>query len=207
MIANGIPVEESVRVNDTLIMDGDIGTSFMRKVGHHDRFVERPGVADSRESLMPARRKSGVIGVISDTHGLLRPEVTDAFRGVSLILHAGDIGCPEILDGLRGIAPVIAVRGNNDTGAWAKRIPEVETVKVGSVSIHVVHDVKTMREHATKFDVVISGHSHRPLVETREGVLYLNPGSAGPRRFRLPICVARLFVESSSARAELVLLE
>ncbi len=156
---------------------------------------------------MPVGRKSEVIGVISDTHGLLRPEVADAFDGVSLILHAGDIGTAEILDQLRNIAPVVAVRGNNDTGSWARRIPEVETVKVGGVAIYMIHDVKTMEEPASKFDVVISGHSHRPSVESRDGVLFVNPGSAGPRRFKLPICVARLFVTESKAQAELVSLQ
>ena len=149
-------------------------------------------------------RKSQIVGVISDTHGLLRPEVFDVFRDVSLILHAGDIGSPEVLDELKKIALVVAVRGNNDTGAWAKRIPEIETVSVGAVSIHLIHDLKTMKDAATDFDVVISGHSHKPSIDQRDGVLFLNPGSAGPRRFKLPICVARLRV--SPIDAELIFL-
>src|SRR5215470_9284590 len=120
------------------------------------------------------------IGVISDTHGLLRPEVHEVFQGVSLILHAGDVGSAEVLDSLKKIAPVVAVRGNNDTGAWAKRIPEIETVSVGSLLIHLIHDLKTMKGAAADYDVIISGHSHKPSVDRRDGVLFLNPGSAGP---------------------------
>jgi putative phosphoesterase len=148
--------------------------------------------------------KTQTVGVISDTHGLLRPEVLEAFQGVSLILHAGDIGSPEVIEALKKIAPVIAVRGNNDTGAWAKRIPEIETVRVASLSIHMIHDLKTMKGPASDFDVVISGHSHKPSIDRRDGVLFLNPGSAGPRRFKLPICVARLNV--SPLDAELIAL-
>ena len=148
--------------------------------------------------------KSTRVGVISDTHGLLRPEVAPIFEGVDLILHAGDIGNPEVLEGLRTIAPVIAVRGNNDSGGWAKRIPEVQIANAGAVSIYMLHDVKELAPEAARdFQVVVSGHSHRPSVATRNGVLFLNPGSAGPRRFKLPISVARLTIEGSSVRVEL----
>jgi uncharacterized protein len=150
--------------------------------------------------------KNQIIGVISDTHGLLRPEVLQAFNGVSLILHAGDIGSAEVLDGLRALAPVVAVRGNNDTDAWAKRIPEVEVVRAGGISIYMLHNVKDMKLNPSprKVHVVISGHSHKPHIEQRERILFLNPGSAGPRRFKLPVSVARLIIRNSDVRAELI---
>lgn len=134
------------------------------------------------------------IGVISDTHGLLRPEAEEALRGVELILHAGDIGKPEILERLERIAPVIAVRGNNDNDAWAQSTPEEVTVEAGDCRIYMLHDRKQLALDPVKeaCDVVVAGHSHKPLVEERDGVMYLNPGSAGPRRFRLPVCVAHL---------------
>jgi hypothetical protein len=146
------------------------------------------------------------VGVISDTHGLLRPEVLQVFKGVSLILHAGDIGSPEVLEDLRRLAPVIAVRGNNDTGKWARDIPEFQLVHAGQIAIYVLHDLKEMklRPSPEDFQVVISGHSHRPSANWREGVLFLNPGSAGPRRFKLPISAARLVIQGSAVRAELV---
>src|SRR5262249_12300380 len=127
-------------------------------------------------------------------------------RGVGLILHAGDIGTPEVLDGLRTLAPVVAVRGNNDKGEWATRIREFEVIRVGSVSIHMLHDLKELKlsPAAKKMDVVVSGHSHRPAIDRREGVLFLNPGSAGPRRFKLPIGIARLIIHGSAVRAELI---
>jgi putative phosphoesterase len=153
------------------------------------------------------RSRSKLIGVISDTHGLLRPEVFDVFRGVGLILHAGDIGSTEVLDGLKKLAPVIAVRGNNDTGAWAKRIPETEIVRAGSIEIYMVHDVKAIAwDSARKCEVVVSGHSHRPSIDERDGVLFLNPGSAGPRRFKLPISVAKISIDGATAHAQLVAL-
>ena len=147
-----------------------------------------------------------VIGVISDTHGLLRPEAVEALRGVELILHAGDVGSPEVLDALKGIAPVVAVRGNNDKGAWAKDLPAWEVAEVGVVFIYVIHDVKEidLSPAAAGFQVVVSGHSHKPSVEERKGVLYVNPGSAGPRRFKLPISVARLTVSGETVSAEVV---
>jgi hypothetical protein len=141
-------------------------------------------------------RRHGRIGVISDTHGLLRPEAVEALRGSAMIVHAGDIGSPEVLRELEALAPVIAVRGNNDRGPWAKALPLSETFRVGGASLHVIHDVKELDvdPRAARLSVVISGHSHRPLAEERDGVLFFNPGSAGPRRFRLPIAVGHLVV-------------
>lgn len=141
-----------------------------------------------------------IVGVVSDTHGLLRPEALDALRGVDRILHAGDIGGGRILERLRQIAPVAAVRGNVDPPGEPERLD----VEVEDCAVHVVH-VRPAR--TPRADVVIFGHSHRALVETVRGVLYLNPGSAGPRRFRLPLTVARLYVDGGSARAEIVPLD
>ena len=148
------------------------------------------------------------IGVISDTHGLLRPEAGRALRGVDLIVHAGDIGTPDVLDALRAIAPVTAVRGNNDHGAWARALREAETLTVEGTRIHVIHDVKEVGVDPVKrgVHVVVAGHSHRPLIADRDGVMFLNPGSAGPRRFTLPVSVAVLTVGSRRPRARIVLL-
>jgi putative phosphoesterase len=147
-----------------------------------------------------------VIGVISDTHGLLRPEAVAALRGVDLILHAGDVGNAEVLQTLSDIAPVIAVRGNNDKGDWAEELPQWEVTEVGAVSIYMIHDLKEidLSPTAAGFQVVVSGHSHKPSVEERKGMLYVNPGSAGPRRFSLPISVARLKVCGEAVSAQLV---
>jgi putative phosphoesterase len=144
-----------------------------------------------------------IIGVISDTHGLLRPEVLDVFKDVSLILHAGDIGSPDILKTLKTLSPVVAVRGNNDIGAWANRIPHTKLVSLGRISIFMLHDLKELKSKSD-YDVVISGHSHRPSINHRDEGLFLNPGSAGPRRFKLPISLARLYIHNSVAEAELV---
>ena len=147
-----------------------------------------------------------LIGVISDTHGLLRPEALRALRGCERIIHAGDVGAPEILDQLAAIAPVTAVRGNIDQAPWARQLQETEGVEVGGISIYVVHDLARLdlKPQAAGFEVVISGHSHIAKQETRDGVLYFNPGSAGPRRFKLPITVGRLFVEGKKVRAEIM---
>ena len=155
---------------------------------------------------MPKRNEMKLIGIISDTHGLLRPEVAEAFSGVDLILHAGDIGASEVIKELRTIAPVMAVRGNNDKGIWATAIPETEVVQVDSVLIYMLHDLKQLDLHpaARGFRAVISGHSHRPSIETRDEVLFLNPGSAGPRRFTLPITVARLTIDGSAVNGEII---
>lgn len=147
-----------------------------------------------------------LVGVISDTHGLVRPEALAALRGVALIVHAGDIGRPEVLTQLGAIAPVAAVRGNNDRGAWAAALPETDVVDVGGRLLYVLHDVKTLDldPAAAGFHAVIAGHSHKPSVQERDGVLFLNPGSAGPRRFSLPVALARLRVGGARLDAEIV---
>jgi putative phosphoesterase len=149
------------------------------------------------------------LGVISDTHGLLRPEAVAALTGVERIVHAGDIGDPEILRALARLAPVSAVRGNNDRGGWAADIPETEVVEVGGVALYVLHDVHELDldPRAAGFAAVIAGHSHQPRQEERDGVLYFNPGSAGPRRFRLPVSVGRLTVAHGRVQGALVTLE
>jgi hypothetical protein len=143
------------------------------------------------------------IGVISDTHGLLRPEAVAALRGADHILHAGDVGDPEILDRLRKLAPVTAVRGNVDRGSWAAALSETEAVEIGGVSIYMLHDLRKLdlKPEAAGFRVVVYGHSHQPKVEKRNGVLYFNPGSAGPRRFHLPVTVGKLRIESGKIKA------
>ncbi len=134
------------------------------------------------------------IGLISDTHGLLRKEAVEALRGSEMIIHAGDVGKPEILEDLRKIAPVVAVRGNVDTAEWAKALPETAVAKAGATLIYVLHDVKALdlNPAAAGFRMVVSGHTHKPVMTEHGGVLYINPGSAGPRRFQLPVSVARL---------------
>ena len=146
-----------------------------------------------------------IVGAISDTHGLLRPEVLKLFKSVDLILHAGDIGDPQILEQLTAVAPTIAVRGNNDKGEWARRIPESKKVDVGGISIFMIHDVKEITaSNRSGAEVILSGHSHKPSIERRDGILYLNPGSAGPRRFKLPISVARITIKKSQVTARLI---
>jgi hypothetical protein len=146
------------------------------------------------------------IGVISDTHGLVRPEALDALRDCALIVHAGDVGGPEVLERLREIAPTIAVRGNNDTGAWGRALPHTEVVEVGELNLYLLHDLAELDLDPAAADLaaVVSGHSHRPKAELRRGVLYLNPGSAGPRRFKLPVAVARLTVSGRSLSHEII---
>ena len=138
--------------------------------------------------------KSYVVGVISDTHGLVRPEALAQLRGCDAIVHCGDIGAAAVLDALRALAPVHAVRGNNDKGPWASELPSDDVVEVGSHVLYVLHDLAELglEPAAAGFSAVLSGHSHWPLVERRKGVLFLNPGSAGPRRFSLPVALARL---------------
>src|ERR1043166_1000633 len=150
----------------------------------------------------------GQIGVISDTHGLLRPQAVAALEGSALIIHAGDVGRPEILDELRKIAPVVAVRGNVDKGAWADRLPQSEIVEHEAVLLHVLHIFEDLEldPPTAGFHAVITGHTHRPKMETKDGVLYFNPGSAGPRRFILPVSVGRLSVEGGSVRGEIITL-
>ncbi len=146
------------------------------------------------------------MGLISDTHGLLRSEALEALAGSDAIVHAGDIGEAAILEALAGIAPVTAVRGNNDTGPWAGAVPETVTVEIARVRIHVVHDLAALAIDpvAERIAVVVAGHSHRPGRFERDGVLYVNPGSAGPRRFRLPVGVGRLLLGPGAVRAELL---
>ena len=146
------------------------------------------------------------VGVISDTHGLLRPEAVAALRGSELILHAGDVGDAEILDRLRDIAPTVAVRGNVDTAAWASVLPMTEVVEIGTLQIYMLHDLAALDldAKAAGFAAVISGHTHRPVARMRDGVLFLNPGSAGPRRFSLPIAVARLQIDGANVSHEIV---
>lgn len=149
-----------------------------------------------------------LIGIISDTHGLLRPEAVAALMGANLILHAGDIGKLEVLQGLQTIAPTIAVRGNIDKGEWAAAIPERQTIEVGNVQIHLLHIVKELTlDPQQAIRVVISGHSHKPLIEEQGGVLFLNPGSAGPRRFKLPVSVAHLHLSGTAISAKIVELQ
>ena len=150
--------------------------------------------------------KKSLIGVISDTHGLLRPEALTALRNSDLIIHAGDIGKPDVIEFLKSIAPVVAIRGNNDKDKWARSFPETAVVKIGKVRIYVIHDVKELEIDPAPagFRVVISGHSHRPSVMRRGGVLFLTPGSAGPRRFKLPVAVARLRVREESVNSHIV---
>ena len=147
-----------------------------------------------------------LIGVISDTHALLRPEAVEALRGSKHIIHAGDVGNPEILDRLAEIAPLTAIRGNIDEGAWARKLPETEIVEIAGIWIYVLHDLSQLdlKPEAAGFRVVISGHSHVPKQEVRNEVLYFNPGSAGPRRFKLPICVGKLTVEDKDVRTEII---
>jgi putative phosphoesterase len=148
------------------------------------------------------------IGVISDSHGLLRPEAVGALRGSDHIIHAGDVGAPEILESLAALAPVTAVRGNVDRAAWARRLPESEVLELGGISIYVLHDIARLDldPKAAGFAAVISGHSHIPKQESRDGVLYFNPGSAGPRRFKLPVSIGQLRAEGGRVRGELVTL-
>jgi len=147
-----------------------------------------------------------LIGLISDTHGLLREEAVAALRGSELVVHAGDVGKPEILEELERIAPVVAVRGNVDTAAWAAKLPETAVAEADGVSIYVLHDLSSLDVNpvAAGFRIVVSGHSHKPGKTERNGVLYINPGSAGPRRFQLPVTLARLNVSKSPYEVEFV---
>jgi uncharacterized protein len=154
-------------------------------------------------------QKLTVFGVISDTHGLLRPEALRALRGSDRILHAGDVGAPEILEALAQIAPVTAIRGNVDTEPWASILPATEVVNAGGVSIFMLHNLAQLdlKPAAAGFHVVIYGHTHHPKMEEKNGVLYFNPGSAGPRRFNLPVSVGKLMIEGGKVRAKLVSME
>lgn len=150
-----------------------------------------------------------LIGVISDTHGLVRPEALAALRGAELIVHAGDIGGPEVVAALESVAAVAAIRGNNDQGAWARKFPPTAAVRIGAVKLYLIHNIGELDVDpaAAGYRVVVSGHSHKPSAVERDGVLFLNPGSAGPRRFKLPVAVARLKVDGPSVEAEIVELD
>jgi uncharacterized protein len=150
--------------------------------------------------------KRVTLGVISDTHGLLRPEAVEALRKSDRILHAGDVGSPDILERLALIAPVTAVRGNVDSGAWAKALPETQVVEAGGASIYMLHDLGQLdlKPEAAGFRIVVYGHSHQPKIEEKNGVLYFNPGSAGPRRFSLPVSVGKLSIQAGKVQATLL---
>jgi uncharacterized protein len=147
-----------------------------------------------------------VIGLISDTHGLIRPQALEALQGVALIIHAGDIGKPEVIAALKAIAPVLAIKGNNDIGAWAKPLPDTKLVKSGNTRLFVIHNLRELDcdPAARGYQVVLSGHSHKPSVSTRDGVLFVNPGSAGPKRFKLPVAVGKLFIQNKQVNAEII---
>jgi len=149
------------------------------------------------------------VGVISDTHGLLRPQALDALRGSDLIIHAGDVGIPDLLAPLRALAPLFVVRGNIDYGSWADALPMTALVDVGALRFHVLHNIADLDVDppAAGVAAVVYGHSHKPSIETRDGVLWLNPGSAGPRRFSLPVSVARVRVADGNLAPEIVTLQ
>ena len=153
-----------------------------------------------------AAARRTVVGVVADTHGLLRPELLAAFAGVDLILHAGDVGKEEVLSGLETLAPVVAVRGNVDRGVWAERLPRSVRLELGETNVYVYHGDEELGPAAAGCRVVIRGHSHQPELAGRGGVLYLNPGSAGPRRFKLPVTALRLSLEDGAVNAELLYL-
>ena len=147
-----------------------------------------------------------VIGVVSDTHGLLRPQAVERLNGVDHIIHAGDIGSADVLTALGQLAPVTAVRGNNDRDEWARAVPETAVLRTSGVAIYVLHDIHELDldPSAAEMAAVIAGHSHKPLLKTEKGVLYLNPGSIGPRRFKLPIALGRLVVENGRVTGEIL---
>ncbi|PYY20464.1 MAG: metallophosphoesterase [Acidobacteria bacterium] len=147
-----------------------------------------------------------IVGVISDTHGLLRSQALEALRGVNAIVHAGDVGDAAILGQLRQVAPVTAVRGNIDTSAWGKRLPETDVLEIGAVSLYVLHNVQQLDldPGTAGFAAVIFGHSHKPLIEWRKDVLFFNPGSAGPKRFSLPISLGKLTIANGKLKPELI---
>jgi putative phosphoesterase len=149
------------------------------------------------------------LGIISDTHGLLRPQAAAFLEGCDRILHGGDIGNAEVLTRLSAIAPVTAIRGNNDKGAWAEAIPETELFEFSGIYVYAIHDLSLLDTDpwAGGIQIVVSGHSHKPLIETRDGVVFVNPGSAGPRRFKLPTTVADILIEDGAITPRIVELE
>lgn len=152
---------------------------------------------------MSPRAVDETVGLIADTHGLLRPEAVAALSGCAHIVHAGDIGAVSVIDALREIAPVTAIRGNVDTGPWAEQFPSTASLRLAGKRIYVLHDLKTLDFDPAQagYGVVVSGHSHQPKAETRDGVLFVNPGSAGPRRFKLPVTLAHLRLRPADAQA------
>jgi len=160
-----------------------------------------PAACEEDNAPMTATR----IGLISDTHGLLRPQALEYLQGCAHIVHGGDIGSPEILEQLARIAPVTAVRGNNDRAEWAAGVPETEFLQVGELFVYALHDLSLLDidPAGAGVQVVVSGHTHQPLVDTRDGVLYVNPGSAGPRRFKLPISAGELWIKNGQVRAQI----
>jgi putative phosphoesterase len=158
---------------------------------------------------LSSRIRQVIVGVISDTHGLLRPEVLAALRGSDHIIHAGDAGDPRILDKLVEIAPVTPVRGNVDHGEWARKIPATNVLELSGISIYVLHNLEELdlKPEAANFGAVVYGHSHVPKQELKNGVLYFNPGSAGPRRFGLPVSLGRLIIEDGKIDAKILVLE
>jgi putative phosphoesterase len=149
------------------------------------------------------------VGILSDTHGLLRPEARAFLLGCDYIIHGGDIGSSGVLEDLAAIAPLTAVRGNVDTGAWARELRDTELIRLGDVFAYVLHDIKQLdiEPQAAQVNVIISGHSHQPLIQERDGVLFVNPGSCGPRRFRLPISIGELMITGDTMRARTVELQ
>lgn len=149
------------------------------------------------------------LGVISDTHGLLRPEVMTSFKGVDLILHAGDVGDPDVLDHLESVAPVIVVRGNMDYGSWADRLPVSKSLVIGNIKLLLIHDNESIdrRMAFQGYQVIVSGHTHRPLIEEQKNILLFNPGSAGHRRHRYPVSVGKLFLDDDQLEAQLIQLD
>jgi len=156
--------------------------------------------------LRKIERKHQRIGLIADTHGLLRPEALAALADSDLLIHAGDIGKPEVVAALKKIAPLVAIKGNNDTDSWARHLPETKKITLGALKLYVIHNVKELSfdPPGRGFRVVISGHSHKPVIQTKDNVLFVNPGSAGPRRFKLPICVGKLLVQGETVDAEII---
>jgi putative phosphoesterase len=147
--------------------------------------------------------KQGRIGVISDTHGLIRPEALAALKGSELIIHAGDIGKPEVLASLKTIAPVYAIRGNNDRGLWAKKLPDIHNLEINGLKVQVIHALADLAVDPISdgISAIISGHSHKPSVINKSGVLFVNPGSAGPRRFDLPVALGKIRLDKKSIAA------
>ena len=158
-------------------------------------------MTSSKSTVKPQR-----IGLISDTHGLIRPEALEALRGSDCLIHAGDIGKLEVLTALEAIAPIFAIKGNIDNQPWARRLPDTRKITLATTKIFVIHNVNELPFDAAArgIRVVISGHSHKPAIQTKNNVLFVNPGSAGPRRFKLPICVGRLIVNGQRIDAEII---